>query len=165
MTRKVGESKEAAYETMDALTREMALVVFRLTEAARKLLGQGKHSSGRRSVLKNLGKDGPQTVPHMARLRSVSRQHVQSLVNGLLADGLVEMKANPRHKLSKHVVLSPKGEQFLDAMTLREREYLQFLASGIAHHDLECSLRVVRTLKEKLDSEEGRRALSSRAEP
>jgi DNA-binding MarR family transcriptional regulator len=152
--------KQDAYETMDALTFEMALVVFRLTEAARELLGQGKHSSGKRSVLKSLGKDGPQTVPYMARLRSVSRQHVQKLVNGLLADGLVEMRHNPRHKRSMNVTLSPNGEMYLEQMKRREREYLKFLAEGIPDRDLEESLRVVRTLREKLDSEEGRRALS-----
>lgn len=152
--------KQPAYETMDALTFEMALVVFRLTEAARKLLGQGKHSSGKRSVLKSLGKDGPQTVPHMARLRSVSRQHVQKLVNGLLSDGLVEMRINPCHKRSKQVALSASGERFLEEMQRREREYLRYLARGISHRDLEGSLRVVRTLRQNLDSEEGRHALS-----
>lgn len=158
--RRGGSSKRSVYETMDALTFEMALVVFRLTDVARELLGQGKHSSGRRSVLKSLGKEGPQTVPHMARLRSVSRQHVQKLVNGLLDDGLVQMQANPGHKRSNHIALSKKGERFLEEMTRRERDYLKFLARGITHDDLENSLRVVRTLREKLDSEEGRRALT-----
>lgn len=159
-----GETEKSALETIDALTFEMALVVFRLTDAARELLGQGRYSSGRRSVLKSLGRDGPQTVPFMAKLRSVSRQHVQKLVNGLLSDGLVEMQTNPSHKRSKLVALSEEGERFLEEMTRRERQYLEFLANGIPDQDLKGSLRVVRALRGKLDSEEGNRALEKASE-
>lgn len=162
--RKARETDSAAHKTIDALTFEMALVFFRLTEAARALLGQGKHSSGRRSVLKSLGRDGPQTVPQMAKMRSVSRQHVQKLVNGLLSDGLVRMRVNPHHKRSKIVALTARGQRFLDEMKRRERKYMEYLTRGIPHRDLTIGLRVVRALRQKLDSEEWKRLLHQAGE-
>ena len=81
--------KTLTQETLDTFTREVALLFFRMRQAATEYLGQGQHSSGRRSILKSLGELGPQTVPEMARARSVSRQHIQRIVDELKSDGLV----------------------------------------------------------------------------
>jgi len=55
-------------------------------------------SAARRGVLRSLARLGPQTVPQMAGARPVSRQHIQTIVNALAADGLVETIDNPAHK-------------------------------------------------------------------
>lgn len=80
-------------------------------------------AGGEWGVLRNLVKEGPQTVPEMARTRPVSRQHCQTIVNTLEAQGLVEFVDNPKHKKSKLVRATKKGrarfesmrKQFLDA--------------------------------------------------
>ncbi len=63
-------SANETYRAVDRFTFEVALLFFRMRTAATQYLGQGRHSTGRRSILKNLA-EGPQTVPAMARRRSV----------------------------------------------------------------------------------------------
>lgn len=80
-------------------------------------------AGGEWGILRMLVKEGPQTVPEMARSRPVSRQHCQTICNTLEAQGLVEFVANPKHKRSKLVRATKKGrarfegmrKQFLDA--------------------------------------------------
>src|SRR5262245_15052281 len=70
-----------------------------------------------------LVKEGPQTVPEMARSRPVSRQHCQTICNALEAQGMVAFVDNPKHKKSKLVTVTKKGRarfqglrrQFLEA--------------------------------------------------
>lgn len=153
------EVERHRHEVLDRLTRELALVFFRLRNAARELLGEGEHSSGRRSVLKSLGEDGAQTVPEMARERAVSRQHVQTLVDGLKASGLVEQVHNPLHKRSKLVRLTPRGRRFLKEMSLREERLMVFLSEGILTEEMEVALQTVSRLRRKLDGEAWRSLL------
>jgi len=80
-------------------------------------------AGGEWGCLRTLVKEGPMTVPEMARSKPVSRQHCQTTCNALEAQGLVEFIDNPKHKKSKLVRITKKGrakfdsmrEQFLDA--------------------------------------------------
>jgi DNA-binding MarR family transcriptional regulator len=69
-------------------------------------------------------KDGPQTVPDMARSRPVSRQHCQTIANALEAQGLVEFIDNPKHRKSKLVRATKKGRVRFQSMRK------QFLAAA-----------------------------------
>jgi DNA-binding MarR family transcriptional regulator len=141
-------------DLMDRLTFETALLFFRMRVAAKQYLGQGELSAGRRSLIKSLGAHGPQTVPQMAKLRSVSRQHIQTVVNGLREDGLVRSVENPAHQRSVLIELTPKGRRFLAEMESREVALGRFLAGGIPTEKLQTALEVVRTLRSKFESEE-----------
>ncbi|MBX9746272.1 MAG: MarR family transcriptional regulator [Hyphomonadaceae bacterium] len=80
-------------------------------------------AGGEWGCLRTLVKEGPMTVPEMARTRPVSRQHCQTICNALEMQGLVEFIDNPKHKKSKLVRVTKKGRsrfesmrsQFLDA--------------------------------------------------
>ena len=74
-----------------------------------------------RAILESLHRDGPATVPALARARPVSRQHVQILVNALAGAGLVETRPNPGHRRSPFVALTPAGRRLFTAMRTRER--------------------------------------------
>ena len=148
-TKKRGE----VVDTLDRFTFETALLFFRMRLAATQYVGQGEQSAGHRSVLKTIGRDGPQTVPAMARVRAVSRQHVQKLVDGLRRDGLVRAKSNPSDRRSKLIVLTRAGERFLAQLTAREVELFRFLGAGMSPAELRRATRVVRTLRERLESE------------
>ena len=68
-----------------AVLFDAAVALFhRLRATAGEVHGQGEPTAGRRGVLRDLSRLGPQTVPQMARRRPVSRQHIQLLVNGLV---------------------------------------------------------------------------------
>lgn len=149
-----GPGLPADADVVDRLTFETALLFFRMRVAAKQFLGQGELSAGRRSLIKSLGAHGPQTVPQMAKLRSVSRQHIQTLVNNLRQDGLVRSVENPSHRRSVLIALTPKGRRFLAGMESREVALRRFLARGIPSEDLETALEVVQALRGKFESEE-----------
>ncbi|MGO8917821.1 MAG: MarR family transcriptional regulator [Stellaceae bacterium] len=54
---------------------------------------------------------GPLTVPEIAKMRPTSRQRMQRLADELAAEGLVEFIDNPRHRRSKLVRLTRKGNR------------------------------------------------------
>jgi DNA-binding MarR family transcriptional regulator len=53
---------------------------------------------------------GPLTVPQIAEMRPTSRQRMQRLADELAADGLVKFVDNPKHRRSKLVQLTRKGD-------------------------------------------------------
>jgi DNA-binding MarR family transcriptional regulator len=152
----VDKGKVAA---VDALMTESALLFFRMKVAAAELMGKGAGSSGRRSILRELARSGPRTVPHMARARPVARQHFQKIVNKLNLEGLVEFIPNPAHERSKLVRLTSKGHLFVDALARREAKLIPALAADISTRDVEIATKVLRELKDKLASTEWKRLL------
>jgi DNA-binding MarR family transcriptional regulator len=82
-------------------------------------------AGGEWGVLRTLVKEGPHTVPEMARARPVSRQHCQTICNALEAQGLVEFIDNPRHKKSKLVRVTRKGRERFERM---KRQFLEAAA-------------------------------------
>jgi len=77
-----------------------------------------------RAVLELLQRSGPATVPEIARRRYVTRQHIQTLVNDLLARGLVAAEANPAHRRSPRIALTADGSRTIRRITDRERRFL-----------------------------------------
>jgi DNA-binding MarR family transcriptional regulator len=125
--------------------------LFHLLRAlAEKLHQQGELTAGRRGILQELDRLGPQTVPQMARARPVSRQHIQAEVNQLEAEGLVELIDNIAHKRSRLVRLTPKGKTLLEAMDQREAEFFATLDLAIPEEALRSTAGVLQSLRETL---------------
>lgn len=152
---KAGDTERQA--AVDELTFTTALLYFRMRKAAEEMLGEGARSSGRRSILKSLAAGEPQTVPAMARLRAVSRQHIQKLVNGLRDDGLVELIDNPAHRRSRLVAITAAGRSVAAATARREAELLPEISRGISLADIRTATRVLKRLKAAFESERWRR--------
>jgi DNA-binding MarR family transcriptional regulator len=112
----------------DVLDLSIAVIelYFRL-EAITQATAGFADAGGEFGVLRTLALDGPQTVPDIARTRPVSRQHCQTIVNGLKAQGFAELIANPRHKRSHLVRITKRGRSHLDSLTK------QFLAAAAAY--------------------------------
>lgn len=159
MSRKTPKLREVR-EAVDTFTFEAALLYFRMRVAATEYVAQGRHSPGRRSVLRTIGQHGPQAVPDMARVRAVSRQHVQKLVDELRTDGLVTTKPNPRDRRSKLVVLTRAGAKFLRELNAREADLFDFLAEGVSPTEFRRATRIVRLLRDRLESEEWQKLVS-----
>lgn len=138
-------------DALDRLTYEVALLYFRMRLAATEYVGQGEHSSGRRSVLKSLAREGPQAVPQMARVRSVSRQHIQTVVDGLRADGFVRRRPNPAHKRSKLIALTARGDEFVAAMHDAEAVLFAYLGQTLRGPAVRTATEVVRELRGRLE--------------
>jgi len=143
----------------ESVLNETVALFHRLRVVAEQIHRQGAMSAGRRGVLKNLERLGPQTVPQMARARPVSRQHIQTLVNQLTAEGLVELSDNPAHKRSRLVRLTPQGKALVEAMNRREAALLSRLKIGIPEQDLRAASAVLRAVQELFEGVEWKRLL------
>lgn len=128
-------------------------LALRLRAAAAELHLDSELTAARRGVLESLQQYGDQTVPEIARARPASRQHVQSLVNGLLADALVERVDNPAHRRSKRMRITAGGRALLDGLHRREAEALKALAPGLDPWRLREATQVLAELRTALESE------------
>jgi DNA-binding MarR family transcriptional regulator len=115
----------------------------KLKAAAAEIHAQGESTAGKRGVLRGLARAGPQTVPQMARARPVSRQLIQTLVNALEADGLVETVENPAHLRSRLIRLTMRGRKAVKRMEGRERELLSGLELNVPLRDVKSAARVL----------------------
>ncbi len=104
------QATAAAAAALPSLFAETVALFHRLRATAAQMHGQGELSAGRRGILFELARLGPQSVPQMARARPVSRQYVRGLVDGLRADGLVDLAANPAHRRARWELKGFTGE-------------------------------------------------------
>lgn len=101
----------------DVLDLSVAVIEFYFRiEAITEATAGFAQAGGEWGVLRTLVKEGPHTVPDMARTRPVSRQHCQTICNALEAQGLVEFVDNPKHKRSKLVRVTKKGRERFESM-------------------------------------------------
>jgi DNA-binding MarR family transcriptional regulator len=143
----------AGTEPAVAVLIEETLALSRGLQAAiEELHGGEAPSRGRRALLRDLGRLGPQTVPQLARRRSVTRQHVQALVNPLAKAGFVELLANPAHRRSRLVGLTGRGRELVAGMDRRESEAFSALEVAAPGEELRRAADVLRSLRESLES-------------
>jgi DNA-binding MarR family transcriptional regulator len=109
---------------LDDLLDEVRLLWHVAVQATERLHDGEAVTVGMRAVLEFLARNGPRSVPDIARSRLVTRQHIQSLVNGLLELRLVSLEDNPAHRRSSLVQLAPEGERTIERMKRRERRFL-----------------------------------------
>lgn len=101
----------------DVLDLSVAVIEFYFRiEAITQATAGFATAGGEWGILRMLVKDGPQTVPDMARSRPVSRQHCQTIANALEAQGYVEFVDNPKHKKSKLVRATRRGRERFQSM-------------------------------------------------
>lgn len=146
---------------LDVVIGQTVALFHRLRVVAQQVHGQGEMSSGRWGILNGLGRAGPQTVPQMARARPVSRQYIQTLVNGLAAEGLVEFQDNPDHKRSPLVQLTSEGQDLLDQMNRRSAKLLRKLPITATEKDLQTAAAVLRAVREQFESKQWARLVNS----
>lgn len=122
-----------------------------------KTLGDALHediavTSAMRAVMESLADHGAQTVPDIARSKSVSRQHIQTLVDHLQDAGLVTFKDNPSHKRSSLVDLTAKGRRTFKNMQAREKAVLTELAAGFSERDMATTAQTLQQFEERLNT-------------
>jgi DNA-binding MarR family transcriptional regulator len=140
-----------------SLFDETAALFHRLRKLAEEVHGEGDSSAGRRSILRGLDRLGPQTVPQLARARTVSRQRIQVLVNAMLEDGLLAADPNPAHRKSPLLRLTSLGRRCLKGMQEREAELLANAPTGIPPRDIERAAETLRKLRAFLERADWRR--------
>ena len=95
--------------------------------------------------------DGPRTVPDIARSKSVTRQHIQLLVDELAASDLVELNPNPAHLRSPLIALSRKGEALFASMRKREAPLIERLAAGLDARKAAATVQTLAALRRRAE--------------
>ena len=102
------------------------------------------------SILRILHRDGPLTVPEIARIRATSRQNIQVLANRLVAGGLLEMATNPAHKRSALFQLTDRGRGFAATTADEETKSLARLRQGVSEAEVRAAASALHQLRNML---------------
>lgn len=94
---------------------------------------------------------GPATVPHVATDLAVSRQYVQTVCNELQEQGLMEFVENPRHKRSKLVALTEKGQKALAQTRENEAALIQQSLPDICSQQVTEASTLLKELRERIE--------------
>lgn len=139
---------------MEDLIDELRLCLHRVTRVAEALHADESISIGMRGVLEYLLRNSQATVPTIARSRHVSRQLIQTLVSALLDQGLVALVANPAHRRSALVSLTPDGEGLILRMRDKERAFFESLRINLSEARLTAATRTLQALRAELSGDE-----------
>jgi hypothetical protein len=104
-----GQTLDSKAEAIAELMLEVAQCFFRIRAVGQKTGLITSWGGGAFGFLRSLALLGPLTVPQIAEMRPTSRQRMQRLADELAAEGLVEFIDNPKHRRSKLVRLTAKG--------------------------------------------------------
>lgn len=138
--------KEHAAGVRGVLEETIALY-HRLRWVSEQVYGEQGRSTARRGIIRGLVRYGPQTVPGLARARSVSRQHVQDVVDQLLEMGLVALEPNPTHKRSWLVRATTRGEAMVKEMDEIDAGVLGAVSNAVSARDMELTAKTLRSLR------------------
>lgn len=137
---------------VEQMTRLVRRCFQRLRAAGEALHGDLGINASLRAVLESLYENGDQTVPQIARAKSVSRQHIQVIVDALVSLRHAAVLANPAHKRSPLIALTAQGRGTFEQMRRREADLLSALAANIDADDADAALRALAALADALDS-------------
>jgi DNA-binding MarR family transcriptional regulator len=115
--------------------------------------------------MRSLALLGPLTVPQIAQMRPTSRQRMQRLADELAAEGLVKFIDNPKHRRSKLVQLTPKGNTRYRELNARFLEIASALGVGLSEGDVRTTRGMVRRLSDELKGRLARRPQVATANP
>jgi len=138
-------------ESLERLIVETRLLFRSLRGASSRVRLGGDETAARRSVLIDLARGGPRTVPALAASRHISRQATQSLINALAADGLVARRPNPEHRRSWLWHATPWGRERAGHLRERERQVLGGLDGAPEADRLDAASKVLAEMRVLLD--------------
>ena len=136
---------------IEAVTRRIRACFNRLAALADRLHRDLGITAAMRAVIEALYEGGDRTVPSIARSKSVSRQHIQLLVNGLIEARLARAVENPADRRSPLIALTDQGRAAFERMREREKAVLAELATTLARHDVGETLATLEALQTYLD--------------
>lgn len=138
-------------EKMTALTQAVRGVFNRLKAVGDQLHADLGVTTATRAVMETLAEAGPMTVPQIAKLKGVTRQHIQLLADALCEAEFAVVKENPAHKRSLLIVLTEKGKRTFAKIGGREAPVIVELARAFGAEELERATQVLERLGTALD--------------
>jgi DNA-binding MarR family transcriptional regulator len=145
-----GPSVDSKAETIAELMLEVAQCFFRIRALGQKTGLITSWGGGAFGFLRSLALLGPLTVPQIARMRPTSRQRMQRLADELAAEGLVKFIDNPKHRRSKLVQLTPKGDARYRQLDARLLAIASTMCAALGEPDIRRTTEVVRQLSDNV---------------
>src|SRR5215212_10464601 len=133
-------------EAVAELMLEVAQCFFRIRAVGRKAGLITKWGGGAFGFMRSLALVGPLTVPQIAQMRPTSRQRMQRLADELAAEGLVEFIDNPKHRRSKLVRLTRKGDARYRKLRVRFLAIASTMGISLSEAEIRRAAEIVRQL-------------------
>ena len=144
-------------EAIGELMLEVAQCFFRIRALGQKTGLITSWGGGAFGFMRSLALLGPLTVPQIAQMRPTSRQRMQRLADELAAEGLVEFVENPKHRRSKLVRLTRKGDARYQKSTARFLAIASTMGSDLSEADIRKTVQVVRRISDEAKGRSERR--------
>ena len=145
-------------EAVAELMLEVAQCFFRIRAVGQKTGLITSWGGGAFGFMRSLALLGPLTVPQIAQMRPTSRQRMQRLADELAAAGLVEFIDNPKHRRSKLVRLTRKGDARYRTLSARFLAIASTMGGDVSEADLRKAIDVVRRISDEARSRSERPA-------
>ena len=130
------------------LMLEVAQCFFRIRALGQKTGFITSWGGGAFGFMRSLALFGPLTVPQIAQMRPTSRQRMQRLADELVADGLVEFIDNPKHRRSKLVRLTRKGDTHYRDLNAQLLVIASSMCGALSEADIRQTIEIVRQLSD-----------------
>jgi DNA-binding MarR family transcriptional regulator len=135
-------------EAITELILEVAQCFFRIRALGQKTGLITSWGGGAFGFMRSLALLGPLTVPQIAQMRPTSRQRMQRLADELAAEGLVKFIDNPRHRRSKLVQLTPKGDARYRELDARLLSIASTMGAALGEPEIRKTTEIVRHLSD-----------------
>jgi DNA-binding MarR family transcriptional regulator len=136
-------------EAIAELMLEVAQCFFRIRALGQKTGLITSWGGGAFGFMRSLALLGPLTVPQIAEMRPTSRQRMQRLADELAAEGLVEFVDNPKHRRSKLVRLTRRGDARYQRLRARFLAIASTMGRGLSEADIRKTVDIVRGISDE----------------
>ena len=138
-----------------AVVDEAVALSWRVRYVADQIHTAGGRSETARGVLRGLVRYGARTVPQLAFARSVTRQHTQEVVDGLVADGLAERVPNPAHARSHLIAPTRRGTAVVAALDAEDARTMTAVRATMrgTRAELAIAARILREIREGFEAD------------
>jgi DNA-binding MarR family transcriptional regulator len=142
-------------EAIAELMLEVAQCFFRIRAVGQKTGLITSWGGGAFGFLRSLALLGPLTVPQIAQMRPTSRQRMQRLADELAAEGLVKFIDNPKHRRSKLVQLTRKGDARYRELNARFLVIASTMGAALSETDVRKTTEILRQLSDDVEGAVG----------
>jgi DNA-binding MarR family transcriptional regulator len=143
-------------EAITELMLDVAQCFFRIRALGQKTGLITSWGGGAFGFMRSLALLGPLTVPQIAQMRPTSRQRMQRLADELAAEGLVEFIDNPKHRRSKLVQLTRRGDARYRQLNARFLMIAATMGVALSEADVRKTTEIVRQLSDDVKARSGR---------
>jgi DNA-binding MarR family transcriptional regulator len=143
-----GPIVDSEAEATAELMLEVAQCFFRIRALGQKTGLITSWGGGAFGFMRSLALLGPLTVPQIAQMRPTSRQRMQRLADELAAEGLVEFIDNPKHRRSKLVRLTHKGDGRYRELNARLLAIASTMGVALSEAEIRKTIEIVRQLSD-----------------